>query len=103
MTSGLLHITSFCLALLCNLPINAQPSLASSQLILDQKIYSDVKLPALFYYIPADYKILTETNGKPSFTLTEMRYTGSSSAGDAGVSKFNNHLQFHVVADDFFQ
>ena len=103
MSSRFLHIISFCMVLLCSLHINAQPSLASSQLILDQKIYSDVKLPGLFYYVPADYKILTEANGKPSFTLTEMRYTGTRSAGDAGVSKFNNHLQFHVVTDEFFQ
>src|SRR2546429_1166448 len=103
MSSRFLHIISFCMALACSLHMNAQPSLASSQLILDQKIYSDVKIPGLFYYVPADYKILVEANGKPSFTLTEMRYTGTRSAGDAGISKFNNHLQFHVVTDDSFQ
>ncbi|MBI5371978.1 MAG: hypothetical protein HZA79_08125 [Sphingobacteriales bacterium] len=81
----------------------AQPSLVSSQVILDQKIYRDVKLPGLFYYVPPDYKLMTDADGKPSFTLTQMRYTGTRSTGDAGIAKFNNLLQFRVVVDPSLQ
>ncbi|MBI3139908.1 MAG: hypothetical protein HYZ15_15125 [Sphingobacteriales bacterium] len=104
MVPGIHHIIRLlsCVGIFCT-TAEAQPSLVSSQVILDQKIYRDVKVPGLYYYVPADYKLMTDTDGKPSFTLTEMRYTGTRSTGDAGISKFNNLLQFRVVADPSLQ
>jgi hypothetical protein len=88
--------------LLCCQQAGAQPSLASMQVLAEQKIYKDVKLPNVFYYMPADYKLVTNTAGKPEFTLLQMRYTGTRAGGDQQTIKFNNLLQFHVSVDETY-
>ncbi len=94
------YITDFCLCLhaFC-IGAGAQPSLASVQIIADQKIYRDVKQPNTFYYMPADFRLVTNAAGKPEFSLLQMRYTGTRAAGDENIIKYNNLLQFHVSVD----
>ncbi len=77
----------------------AQPSFGSSFMLGDQKIFPDVKRPNLYYILPSDYKLATDVSGKPYFTLMQMRYNGMASTGDAGISKYNNVLQFRVTTD----
>jgi len=77
----------------------AQPSFGSSFMLGDQKIFPDVKKNNLYYILPSDYKLATDASGKPVFTMMQMRYNGMASTGDAGVSKYNNILQFRVTTD----
>ena len=77
----------------------AQPSFGNSIMIGDQKLFPDAKKKNLYYYIPFDYKLMSDATGKPFFTLLEMRYTGNSATADAGVIKFNNLLQFKIGVD----
>ncbi len=53
----------------------------------------------LYYFMPFDYVLVRDADGKPAFTLTQMRYTGTKIAGDAGKIKFSNLLQFRVATD----
>lgn len=76
-----------------------QPVLSSVQVIQDQRVYQDMKQPDLFYYLPFDYKLVTGADGKPDFSLIQMRYTGTRAGGDAGAAKYNNLLQFRVALD----
>lgn len=77
----------------------AQPSLSSVETINGQKFYRDIKKANLYYYVPASYNLATASDGRPDLTLTKMRYTGTAAAGDAGVEKYNNLLQFRVSVD----
>ena len=81
----------------------AQPSLQSTLVILGEKIYKDISNANKYYFMPLNYKLVRDASGKPSFTLTQMRYTGTRTAADAGVIKFNNLLQFKVATDDVQQ
>ena len=78
------HISSLAILLVsfCT-GIHAQPSNASSQVIGDQRIYRDIKQGNLFYYIPFDYKLVTDASGKPEFSMIQMRYTGTRATADA--------------------
>jgi hypothetical protein len=100
MNSRGIHITGllFCILIFC-MDSKAQPSISSSQLIGEQRVYRDVKLANLFYYMPFDYKLVTDSKGKPEFSMIQMRYTGTRAGADAGVAKFNNLLQFKVSID----
>jgi hypothetical protein len=77
----------------------AQPSFQSSLLIEEQAIFKDAKNPNLYYYKPLDYTLATNAEGKPDFSMIQMRYTGTQATGDAGKQKFNNLLQFKIVLD----
>ncbi len=79
--------------------VQAQPSFQSSFVISGQKVYHDVKNTNLYYHIPPDYKLVSEADGKPAFTLTQMRYTGTKTTGDVGKIKFHNILQFRIATD----
>lgn len=92
-----------CGYIIFSIAAGAQPSLSNSQLILEQRVYRDVKQTKLFYYIPFDYKLVTDASGKPEFSLVQMRYTGTRASGDAGAAKYNNLLQFHVAVDQSMQ
>ncbi len=78
---------------------NAQPSLLTSFMIGKEIVYKDIKRKNLYYYTPFDYVLVTDAFGKPFLTLTQMRYTGKQSTGDAGTMKFNNLLQFKIAVD----
>ncbi len=79
--------------------LHAQPSFQSSLMISGQKIYKDVKNTNLYYFIPFDYVLVKDADGEPAFTLTQMRYTGTKTSGDAGKIKYSNLLQFRVATD----
>ena len=78
---------------------HCQPSIHSSFMIGDEKIFRDVKKSNLYYYTPFDYKLVTDASGKPYFSLIQMRYTGKQPTGDAGIIKYNNLLQFKIAVD----
>ncbi len=78
---------------------HCQPSIHSAFMIGEEKIFRDIKKTNLYYYIPFDYKLLTDASGKPSFSLIQMRYTGKQPTGDAGIIKYNNLLQFKIGVD----
>ena len=78
---------------------HCQPSIHSSFMIGDESIFKDVKKTNLYYFTPFDYKLVTDVSGKPFLTLTQMRYTGKQSTGDAGTIKYNNLLQFKIAVD----
>lgn len=78
---------------------NAQPSSLTSFIIGEERVYRDIKKQNLYYYTPFDYVLVTDAFGKPFLTLTQMRYTGKQSTGDAGTIKFNNLLQFKIAVD----
>jgi len=77
----------------------AQPVFGSSFILNDQKIFPDKKKKNLYYYLPPGYKMLSETGGKPYFSLVKMRYTGTAATGDAGSVRYSNLLQFRVGID----
>jgi hypothetical protein len=77
----------------------AQPSVSSSIMVGDQKLFMDVKKPNLYYHLPFDYALSADATGKPAFTLFQMRYTGTTATGDAGQRKYNNILQFRITID----
>lgn len=77
----------------------AQPLAFGYQLINECKIYSDVKARNIFYYEPTSYVLGTDNKGRPDFHLLQMRYTGTRASADNGTIKFNNILQFRIVAD----
>jgi hypothetical protein len=94
------HIARWCLCFAaCIGTATAQPLLSSMQLVQDQRVYRDMKQSNLFYYMPFDYKLVTGIDGRPDFTLMQMRYTGTRATGDAGSAKYNNLLQFRVALD----
>jgi len=78
---------------------SAQPVFGSSFILNGQTIFPDKKKANLFYYLPPDYKLLTDGMGKPSFSMVKMRYIGKTSTEDAGVARYNNILQFKVGID----
>ncbi len=47
--------------------LHAQPSFQSSLMISGQKIYKDVKNTNLYYFIPFDYVLVKDADGKPAF------------------------------------
>lgn len=77
----------------------SQPLFSSSQMIGDQKVYRDKIHANLYYYLPLDYRLVKDANGKPDFSLTEMRYTGTKATGDEGVVKYHNLCQFRIAVD----
>ncbi len=85
-------------AMFCKTGI-AQPSVALSQQVGEQRVYRDAKQGNVFYYMPFDYKLVTDASGKPEFSMTQMRYTGTRATADAGIAKYNNLLQFRVAID----
>jgi hypothetical protein len=85
--------------LLYGIQTGAQPSVSSSFVVNEQKIFRDAVKTNIYYCMPSDYKLAADANGKPEFTLTQMRYTGTQATGDAGKIKYNNLLQFKIVAD----
>lgn len=85
------------LACIALLQVEAQPSITASQLIAGQQVFSDIKKTNLYYFIPYGYSLVTDSKGKPDFSLVQMRYTGTKAAGDAGKIKYNNRLQFRIA------
>jgi hypothetical protein len=84
--------------LIIRLPASSQPSFYSL-IVNEQKVYRDAVKTNVYYYLPVDYKLATDINGRPEFKLTQMRYIGTQAAGDVGISKYNNLLQFKIIAD----
>jgi hypothetical protein len=85
--------------LLLSMSPKAQPVAFGTQVINGCKIYKDAKAAHVFYYLPFDYKLSTNKNGKPSFSLLQMRYTGTQASGDKGSIRFRNILQFKMNVD----
>ena len=77
----------------------AQPSLALSEKVEGIAVYRDTKKPSLYYYMPFDYKLVTDPRGKPEFSLVQMRYTGTRATDDAGLIRYHNLIQFRVAVD----
>ncbi len=77
----------------------AQPLMGSSFLLGGQTLFRDMKKPNLYYYIPFGYRLASDASGKPGFSLTQMRYSGTNFTGDIGVYKYNNLLQIRLVSD----
>ncbi|MGQ0738318.1 MAG: hypothetical protein ACT4OJ_04595 [Bacteroidota bacterium] len=95
------HISPFLvITVIATVPGTAQPSLHSSFMVAGEKVYRDISKLKLYYYIPFDYKLATDNTGKPSFTVTQMRYTGTRSTGDEGTVKYSNFLQFKLAVDE---
>jgi hypothetical protein len=53
--------------------------------------------------MPPAYQLLRDAEGRPYFTLLQMRYTGTSGTGDAGKSRYKNLVQFRVGVDTGYQ
>ena len=85
------------------MPGIAQPSLHSSFMVAGEKIYRDISKLNLYYYIPLNYTLATDIGGKPSFLITQMRYTGTRSTGDENAVKYSNFLQFKLAVDESAQ
>ncbi|TAE53995.1 MAG: hypothetical protein EAZ89_07005, partial [Bacteroidetes bacterium] len=79
--------------------LKAQPVLSSRQILSGFLIYRDFKDKNVFYFAPGDLKLALSPEGKPEFQLLQMRYTGSSSYGDAGDKHFRNLVQLTVVME----
>lgn len=77
----------------------AQPAIALSEKIEGITVYRDSKKPSLYYYMPFDYKLVTDPRGKPDFSLVQMRYTGTRATDDAGTIRYHNLIQFRVAVD----
>lgn len=83
--------------------VRAQPRLAGSIVLEGEKLYPDQKNSRLWYYMPPAYQLLQDAEGRPYFTLLQMRYTGTSGTGDAGKSRYSNLVQFRVGVDTGYQ
>lgn len=92
-------IIIFLIATFCCEKVVAQPVFTSAIVIEGEKLYRDTKKNNLWYYIPSGYQLLSDAEGKPAFTLTKMVYTGTIAAGDDGVRKYNNIIQFKIGID----
>ncbi len=96
--SAIHKILQGCL-LLVSISIKAQPVAFDPLVINGCKLYKDAKAMNVFYYQPFDYKLATNKNGKPAFSLLQMRYTGTQASGDKGSIRFRNILQFKMGID----
>ncbi len=93
------HIIIGSATLLVPLVLGAQPLLGNSFILQGQTLFRDSKKPELYYYIPFGFRLAADASGKPGFSLTQMRYTGTNYTGDIGVYKYNNLLQIRLVTD----
>jgi len=77
--------------------IIAQPDMAGKIVFDELAVYSDARVPDLFYYLPGDLQVATDVDGKPDFKLLLMRYTGTSAYDDQGSHRFRNLMQMRIV------
>ncbi len=87
----------YCFILFYNNSVQAQPVVGSMIMVNEQAVYKDAVKNNVYYCMPTSYQIATDAEGKPEFALTQLRYTGTQAAGDAGVKKFHNRLQFRII------
>ncbi len=80
-------------------PATAQPLLYNPELVLNHRIYKDMKQANLFYYEPCSFRLAQERDGKPALTLLQMHASGSVGRGNSGQVLFRNILQFRMEAD----
>lgn len=74
----------------------AQPVLNSKEILEGIPIYKDHKKSNLFYHGPGALALAKGEMQRPEFQLTQMRYTGTSCAGDQGENHFLNLVQFSL-------
>ena len=77
--------------------IHGQPDMARKVVIDSFAVYRDAKVYDLFYYLPGDLQIATDSEGKPDFKLLLMRYTGTSTYDDQGTSRSRNLMQMRIT------
>lgn len=82
-------------------PIFAQPVKYSKRMIHEVEVYSDLKDKARFYYAPGEIYLEVNPDGKPTFTLLQMRYTGTAATGNQGEIRYMNIVQFKVKMHEF--
>ncbi len=75
----------------------SQPVKYSKKTIRELDIYEDLKDARRFYYAPGALYLEEDKDGKPTFKLIQMRYTGTAATGDQGEMRFMNIVQFKVM------
>jgi hypothetical protein len=74
-----------------------QPVLTFKKTSENIDFYRDLKDTTLYYFAPDELTLGLEKDGKPMFQLVEMRYTGTSLAGDQGEKSFINIVQLTIL------
>src|SRR5262245_9893611 len=69
----------------CASSAGAMPDLASRRVEGSMIVFADDRRADLFYYAPLDLRLVTGADGRPEFSLLEMRYTGRRSSSDRGL------------------
>lgn len=82
-------------------PIFAQPVKYSKSMIHEVEVYSDLNDKERFYYAPGEIYLEVNQAGKPTFTLLQMRYTGTAATGNQGEIRYTNIVQFKVKMHEF--
>ncbi|MEO8582837.1 MAG: hypothetical protein ABI415_03510 [Flavitalea sp.] len=77
----------------------SQPLAFGNKLIEGCRVYRDATISGLYYYEPFDYTMQVGDNGQPTFSLLQMRYTGTAVTGLAGHIQYKNILQFKMTID----
>jgi len=79
----------------------SQAVLSSLMEVKGLQLYEDLKDVDKFYYAPGKLQLHHNEDGRPTFKLIEMRYTGTSVTGNQGEKRFTNIVQFKVVMQQY--
>ncbi|NSW55788.1 MAG: hypothetical protein HPY44_07245 [Armatimonadetes bacterium] len=63
------------------------------------KVYRDDKITSRYYYPPGQVALVTDDEGRPDLRFLQMRYVGTSAAGDRGAVLHRSILTFRVRLD----
>ena len=75
----------------CSLPL-----LGSAQDADGLRVYADSASPRVFYYAPGQLSIASDKDNRPEISFLQMRYMGTSAAGDKGEFRTRSILSFGV-------
>lgn len=75
----------------------AQPDMARRHTVDSVDLYRDAKISRLFYYLPGDLQIASDSDGMPDFSLLLMRYTGTEAYDDQGTHRTRNLMQMRII------
>lgn len=88
------------LAILIALPrLQAAPDLRLSTQAGPLTVYRDDKISSRYYYPPGEVALVTDDEGRPDLRFLQMRYVGTSAAGDRGAVLHRSILTFRVRLD----
>ena len=77
-------------------PAAAVPDLGTRRVVGSMTVFQDDQRPDLYYYAPAEIRLVMAEDGRPDFSFVEMRYTGNALARDRGLTLHKSLLTIRV-------